>query len=98
MASRSLGFFPMGLDESHFVQGWKMLKIVGGTPAFSFVCSMGRRPTSIEPKILGVPPREVDLRVSDVNRDPRRFFGVIIFCPSFTVRPYSKLKTEVNSP
>ena len=75
MASRSLGFFPMGLDESHFVQGWKMLKIAPCTPAFSFVCSMGPGPTSIEPKILGVHGREVDLRVSDVNRDPRRFLG-----------------------
>ena len=75
MASRSLGFFPMGLDESHFVQGWKMLKIVGGTPAFFFVCCVRPGLTSIEPKILGVPPREVDLRVSGVNRDPSDFLG-----------------------
>ena len=70
MASRSLGFFPMGLDESHFVQGWKMLKIAPCTPAFSFVCCVRRRLASIEPKILGVPPREVDLRVSGVSETP----------------------------
>ena len=47
-----------------------MLKIAPCTPAFSFVSSIGRRPTSIEPKILGVHGREVDLRVSGVSETP----------------------------
>ena len=69
MASRSLGFFLVVFGNTYF-RGWKMLKIAPCTPAFSFVCCVGRRPASIEPKILGVHGREVDLRVSGVSETP----------------------------
>ena len=67
MATRSLGFFLWGFVNPYF-RGWKMLKIAPCTPAFPFVNpSIRRRLTPIEPKVLGVHGREVDLRASGVS-------------------------------